>query len=790
MGFKIKNLILFSILVSVSLFSQLSSDTQWMSPEIQQQYEKYLKEQQAPMLSQQVPSYETPPIYDGTDTLRFEQKEIREEVVAEKIPEDFFFDRIIVDGDTVQSIRKATPKDLKLFGSVFFDNLKTATITASPVSNDYILGIGDNIIVSLWGNVDFEYNLTVDREGKIFIPRSGTISVAGLNMDSARNVIIKALDKIYSDFELDITLSKMSGSTVFVVGEARSPGTYSLPGMAHVIEALMISGGPNEFGSYRNIKVYRSGRLISVFDMYDFFIEGKSKGGIQLANGDIVLIPRLGPIVKVRGQVSHPAIYEIEDSTSLGEVLELAGGPLPTANISSAMVDRIKGSNYGIVTVDFSDSVWCSKPALDGDDISVFSIEVYRYDIVTVQGQVVQPGAYGYFDSMRVSDLLEEGHQLLPDAYRNRADLVRILPDRSKSIIPLNLRRIIDDPNCQDNIYLQNEDLVVVYSIWDVTDREFVSIYGAVRRPGEFELYKNMHISDIIFESGGFTPSAFIEKAELARVRPGEPTKVTDINLVKALENPKGPEDILLRPYDVVFIRDVPGWKLQDIVTIVGEVEFPGKYALRSQNERLSDLIYRTGSFTDEAFISGAVFIRPRLADEIENRNLRSIVQQTQEAVLDSEGNIVTSPFLFIYTPEQIARIILDMDRVVAGRLDEDILLEDGDSIYIPKTPTGVNVIGMVASNGTIRWVHGKRLNYYIDRAGGITRNADVSGIRVVKANGKVIKASLRTGNIEPGDAIIVPQRIKKKTDWISTLGETVSIISSLATTIYILLKL
>ncbi len=787
---KLRVAIFLMVCVSAGIIAQTSVNSQSLPPEIQQQYQRYLEERQSPMLSQEMPSYESQPIFDSTDTLRFERDELLKAKTLPSPDEIYFIDQILLEGDTIQSIRKAMPKELTLFGSDFFNPKKAKSVTTAPVSGDYICGIGDNILVSLWGSVDYEYNLTVDREGKVFIPKAGTVSVYGMSLDSARDAIKNALSSIYSDFELDVTLAKMSGSTVFVVGEAVNPGTYSLPGMAHVIEALVVSGGPNEFGSYRNIHIYRSGKQVATFDMYEFLLGGKTKGGFQLSNGDIVLIPRLGPTVKIRGKVRHPAIYEITETTTLKKALELAGGPLPEANISSAMIDRVDRGGHRIMTFDFGDETADSVLAKDGDDISVFPVQAFRNDIVTLQGMVVQPGAYGLFDSMRVSDIIQNGKQLLPDAYKERADLVRVLSDRTKEIISLDLERIINDPGCEQDIFLQNEDQIVIYSIWDITDKEFVSIYGSVRRPGEFELFKNMRISDLIFESGGFIPSAYTINAELARIKPGEPTKVIEIDLAKIIENPRGPDDLALLPYDIVFIRDMPGWKLQDVVTIVGEVEFPGKYALQNQNERLSDLIKRAGGFTDEAFVEGAVFIRPRLSSEIKSRNIENIVQQTQETVLDSTGSIASSPFLFVYTPEQIARIIIDVDRVLTGRFEEDIVLEAGDSIYIPKTPTGVNIVGMVASNGTIRWIKGKRLSYYIDRAGGLTRNADSGGIRLVKANGKVIKASLRTADIEPGDAIVVPQRIKKKPDWARAIGETVSILSGLATTIYVLMKI
>jgi len=454
------------------------------------------------------------------------------------------------------------------------------------------------------------------------------------------------------------------------------------------------------------------------------------------------------------------------------------------------MVDRIENGVHKVLTIDIEDSLDAGILALDGDDFSVFAVDKYRSELVFLDGHVVQPGAYGFEDSMRISDLLIQGEQLLPDSYKDRADLLRVLDDRSREIIPVNIDGALSDPKGSFDLLLSNEDLLMVYSKWDVEDKKVVAVYGAVRRPGEFELYHNMLVSDLIFESGGLMKNAYSEEAELARIKPGQPTEIIKIDLRKIIENPGGPEDLILESYDILFIREIPGWKLQDVVTITGEVKFPGKYALREQNERLSDLVKRAGGVTSDAFLNGAMFIRPKLAEDIKNRDLRSVVQQTQEAVLDSEGNVVTTPFLFTYTSEQLARIIIDMERVVDGVPGEDIILEAGDSVYIPKVPTGVSVVGMVASSGTIHWLPRKRVSYYIERAGGLTRNADKGGIRIVKANGKVLRVSLRSKDVEPGDAIIVPQRVKRRIDWMEIANQAVSIISGVATTIYIILKI
>jgi protein involved in polysaccharide export with SLBB domain len=454
------------------------------------------------------------------------------------------------------------------------------------------------------------------------------------------------------------------------------------------------------------------------------------------------------------------------------------------------MIDRLSGGSHVIISTNLTDTVQNSAKILDGDDISVFPVDAYRRNIVQIQGQVIQPGAYGLHDSMRISDLIMDGKQLLPTAYTERADLVRTLPDLTREIRSINLDMILSNPEDTNNFILRNEDLLVVYSIWDIKDKPVVAILGSVRKPGEYELFNNMRISDLVFESGGLTRTAYSTEAEIARVSPGEQAKVIRVDLKQLIESPGSDQDLLLTPYDMLFIRDVPGWKLQDVVTIVGEVQFPGKYALEKNDERLSDLIRRAGSFTQDAFLNGVVYIRPSVVQNAKSRNLYKVVHQTQEAVLDSEGNVITSPYLFTYSPELLARIIIDLDRAITGHTEDDIILEAGDSIYVPQKPTGVNVVGMIASSGTIHWLPGKNIRYYLDRAGGLTRNADEGGIRLVKANGKVVKASMRTTGVEPGDAIIVPQQIKKKTDWGTVLSQSVSVLTGLVTTLYIILKL
>ncbi len=786
-----KNTVATALIILLAVIATAIS--QEIPAEFAKEYERLLegaKSQRRPVATE-YSQYETPTIYEKEDTTFFERS-LKEEIESVPKPAEnkVFNEYIVVGKDTVQVITKAAPAELEFFGRDIFRGDILRAYPDAPMPDNYVITQGDNILVNLWGSVDYQYNLTVDREGKVFIPKAGTVSVAGYSLGRASEAIRNALSGIYTDFQVDISVSKIRGISVFVVGEVKNPGVYALPGLSRAIDALVLAGGPNSYGSYRRIQVYRGGKLAANFDLYKFILDGKTGDNIQLTNGDVVTVPRMGSAVKVRGQVRRPAIYEIDDSSTLAEVIELAGGTLPQANSKSIMIDRIIDGKHRITTFDLDDEIQRSQLSLDGDDFSVFPIEEFRNDFVLLKGQVVQSGPYGLYESMRISDLLRGGEQLLPDAYTKRGDLIRTLDDRKKEIIPISIDSLLAYPGSKHDLLLQSEDMLVVFNIWDIEDKREVTVSGAIRRPAVYEYFVNMKVSDLIFESGGLLESAFLERAELARITPGELSEIIFLDLKKILANPGGPEDITLYPYDALFIREIPGWKLQDVITITGEVEFPGKYALSKKNERLSEIIERAGGFTSEAFMPGVVFLRPKLAEDIENKNLVNIVQQTQEAILDSGGVIIRPPLLFKYSGDQLARIIIDINKVMRGVPEEDIVLESGDSIHVPKTPTGVTIIGMVASSGTIHWVANKSVRYYIERAGGYTRNADKSSIRLVRANGKVEKVSAGFHRVEPGDVVIVPQRIKKQTDVFSIVEQTVSILTGMATTIYILLRL
>lgn len=787
----------FILAVLVQLCFSQSLPPELQNYDLYRQYLNSIKEQESVISETGTPSYRSPELFPDTlfEKEGYRRSELETQIKSkeeiEKHEDEFYLEPVIIDDETVQVIRKATPKKLVVYGSDIFkgDYTQHMPISQSPVSDDYILGVGDRIYIYLWGNVDMEYDLEIDREGRIFIPKAGSIAIAGYSIKTAKEKISNFLESIYSNFNLDLSLGKLKSIKVFVFGEVNIPGGYVISGLGGLLNAIDMAKGPNDRGSFRDIKLIRNGRVISTFDLYQYFIKGNYQEDIHLASNDIIFVPKAGRKIKVRGLINHPSIYELRDEESFEDLISFCGDYKPEASLNNIMIDRIMNKEHRIITLNAEDSLGSQVKLFDGDDISVFSIDKIRRKQVSLIGHAAQPGQYELLENLTVSDLVKGGERLLDDTYRNRADLIRISEDLSESIINVRLdSAITGDP--EHDLYLQDGDKLVVYSIWDIRWKKVVTVSGAVKKPGEYKLYENMKVSDLVFEAGGILKNTYLLDAQLARVVPGLPAQVINLDFQTIYEFPGGPEDVLLQENDYLFIREVPGWKLTEVVDLQGEVNFPGKYALTKENERLTELIERAGGLTPEAFLKGCTFVRPAIQKNIQGHDLESIILSTQEAVLDSAGNLNISPILFTYDTTKLSRIIVDLEAAMKGNLEEDIILEDEDQIYIPSIPTGVSVVGAVPSSGTITYIKGKNVNFYINKAGGFTKNADKNELRLVKANGKVIKCSGRTKNIEPGDIIVVPQTIKKQTDWGNILKDAVAIVSGIATTVYILLRL
>ncbi len=734
--------------------------------------------------------YRTPEIYEDTVSVEkaIAKKEKEEEAREEVEEKEVFFEYIVEENDTIQVIKKAGPEKLNVFGSSFFKKEKETAlqgVAQEPASPDYRLGPGDGLLVRLWGGANQEFDLIIDRAGEVFIPKAGNIVAGGYTLRQFTNRLKHFLNKIYSDFEISVTLTRMKSIKVFVMGRVENPGSYVLTGLSNILNALEAAGGPADYGSYRNIKLIRAGKTVAELDLYELFTTGKTGGNVQLAANDIVFVPPCKKKVKLRGKVNNPAIYELKEDEHLPELIEYAGGFLPSAFTKNIMIDRFHQEGHQIMGISAEDSsAFQSFQLLDGDDISVFPVSSLREKMISVRGAVVRPGAFALQDSMRLSQVVQKATPL-PYAYLERVDIIRRKSFGENKLLTYNLNDISSiDPLLKDG------DEIIVHSVWETLRKKYVTIDGAVKNPGKYEFAEGMKISDLVFMAGGVLKGAYEERVEVARVNQRGKTDIIYANLKKILDEKDSSEDILLQEDDRVFVRMKPEYQLQEIVTIEGEVRFPGKYAISKKGERLSDLIERVGGFTDNAFLKGAVFIRSNIEEDIKRRDIEGVVLSTQEMVLDSAGNITPLPFYFSFEPQKLGRLIIDLEKIVQGEAKEDIVLQDGDWIFVPPIPSGVSVIGAVPRQGTIKYLPDKNLRYYIERAGGFTRNADEDEVRIIKANGKVIKEGLGYKNIEPGDAIVIPQRIKRETDWGGLLKDSVSIISGIVTTLYILLRL
>lgn len=748
-----------------------------------------IKKYQTPNKTKSTPGldkYQTPDIYGETDSLETQARLVPDSGLVQPAP------RPAINKED----KLAASDSLTLFGyDIFSANqaLFDPALTALP-PDDYTLGPGDNILVNVWGRVELEYNLVVDREGKVFIPKVGDIVAIGSTIEKFRKDIDSRLGQIYSEYQLSVTMGKLRQIRIFVFGEVQKPGGYTTTSLATLLNAIYLAGGITNNGSLRKIQIIRNNKEYSTYDLYDLLLKGDNRGDLKLMSGDVVYVPVTGPRVSISGEIRRPAIYELKANETITQLLSLAGGATSTAYLQSVSVDRVDQNDYRLLKdINIVDSLNRAKNDLilcDGDKVTIPSVYDYHANTVYLSGHVKRPGPLGLSDSMKIYQLLSSGDQLRENAYLGRADLYRMEPDGKKSVVAIALDSILAG-NEKYDIILRSRDSLVVYSNDKVNRQQYVAIQGDVKNPGQYNLYRNMKLSDLIFLAGDLTKSSYMLRAEIARTYQGKTTDLIYVNLEDVIIAKKPEADIVLNEDDHVFIRQIPEWRPVQMVTIDGEVLFPGKYAIQDKNEKLSDLIKRAGGLTQSAFPEGALFQRKTIARDISRRNIGQIIKSTSETMLDSMGRPIREVQVS-FDPVVLNRIIIDLPKVLekpGGQ--QDIVLADSDYVYIPARPSGVQIIGSVAANGTIAYVSDKKIKYYIEQAGGYAPDADKNEIRLVKPNGKVYYGGQAAGHkITLGDAIVVPSRYKQKTDWSKTLSTTATIVGSLATTIFVVDRL
>jgi protein involved in polysaccharide export with SLBB domain len=616
------------------------------------------------------------------------------------------------------------PQVLRQFGyDIFSRRSGFEAAQLMPVGPDYLLGPGDELRVNIWGKVNSNAAVTIDRDGQVNLGEFGTLHLAGLTFAEARDYLLQELSRYYkpSEVRMNVSLGALSSFRVFVAGRAASPGSYTISSMSTLLNALIISGGPDRNGSLRDIRVTRANKTVMVFDAYDLLLKGDKSRDIRLMPDDVIFIPPAGPLVAVSGYVKAPGIYEFKGSITLKDVIEMAGGKSDLAFRGRVRIDRITDDGRIIA----------SEAPLEGSD----SMEIRPGDVISI------------FEA--------------------------------------------------------------------VSDRKVVRLSGAVERGGAYAIGKELTVSSLIALSGGLKPYAYKKQAELTRVVPtpaGPETKKSNIDLERALAGDPA-HDIALLDNDYLFIRNVPEWELYRTVTIRGEVKFPGTYTIE-KNETIDSLIERAGGFNDKAYLKGAFFTRVSVR-ELQQRQIEDLARrlefellgssaETAEATLDPQAALQLKQateqkkllIAKIRSAKASGRLAIELepfDRFKGSRYD--IALEEGDELYIPSNPAQVQVIGSVYNQTSFIYSPDTSVSGYLKMAGGFTKNADEDEIYILKVNGTAISKRNSSGwfggfsskSLDPGDTILVPEKIEKVV-WLREVKDITQILYQIAVTAGVLI--
>ena len=681
----------------------------------------------------------------------------------------------------------AMPQDgIKVFGRDIF---YSSNLTFEPSINiatptDYRLGPGDQVVIEVWGASEANIVQKVTPDGYISIPDVGPIAVNGLTVQAASNRIRAKLSKIYSGMKtanvdlstnVKVSLGQIRTIQVNIMGEVARPGTYALSSFSTVFHALYKAGGVSPIGSLRNIKVVRGGRTVATIDVYDYILQGRSHTDIRLQEGDVILASPYEALVMIQGKIKRPMYYEMKSSESIATLINYAGGFSDDAYASSITVERSNAKERTICTVD--EMHYNDFKMKDGDVVSIGAI-LDRYDNrVEIKGAVYRPGSYAIGQDIRtVRDLILKADGLLEEAFTNRGVLHRENPDRKLEIISVNIKGILD--GTEPDIALQKNDALFIPSIYDLEAKGTLEINGEVFAPGIFPFAANTKLEDLIIMAGGLTEAASTVRVDVTRrftdnksTKKQKEISETYTFSVKDGFVIEGEQGFILEPYDQVFVRRSPGYTPKINVTINGEVEFEGNYALNERNERLSDVIKQAGGLTEFAYLEGARLERQLTYEEyLQAKELMAMVVSNNK--VDGNDSIIVPEVTRTYP---VGINLVEIMKNPHSAIDP--VLHDGDVIIIPQLMTTVSISGSVRKPNSIVYDPKKDLKDYISEAGGYAERARKSGTFILYPNGhiKELGRNASAKNIIGGSKIIVPQ--KAKSQW--NLGTTLSTIST-----------
>lgn len=596
--------------------------------------------------------------------------------------------------------------------ALFAANVSTfAPVDDTPVGPDYVIGPGDDLIINAWGTTDGLMARTVDRNGRIVLPKVGDLRVWGLTFAQVDRLIREQLSRYFRGYQTSITMGRLRTIRVHVVGEACQPGSYVLSSLSNLTTALFSAGGPTKLGSLRDIRLMRNGRLVGALDLYDFLQRGDRARDYRLESGDTIFVPTVGEVAAVAGAVKRPAIYELRGDVRVADLVTMAGG-------------------------------------------------------------------------------------VTPSSYLKRVQIVRSLPSAERVTLDVDLSAYYLKQDGRSNPPVNGGDLVLIHRS-DPRVYNAVKVEGAVKYPGAYELKPMMRLSQLL-PPERLLPEAFLEAVEIARRRPDHSLEVIQANLKKAWSG-DGEQDLMLRPLDEITIRT----ELREAgtITLTGQVVRPGKYVIAS-GERLSSILERAGGFTERAHLKGAVFARASLR-RIEQEQLDAFVRVQEQRILSAASTtVVGGDKEDVAVSGQTIQARLDLlrtlaKRVAVGRMvarlapperlknsGDDVVVMDGDTLDVPEPSSSVLVIGAVRNSTSVTYVAEANVDYYINRVGGLSNEADNKGVHLVKADGSTLAGFANIRTLEPGDTVVVPPKEDVKVRVVPTIRDAFSILGSTLQTV------
>lgn len=687
----------------------------------------------------------------------------------------------------------------QIFGHDVFTNrnltFEPSINLATPV--DYRLGPGDEVIIDVWGASENTIRQSISPEGTIQVSGLGPVQLSGMTVKDANAYLQREFSKIYSGIsgseptsQIKLTLGDIRTIQINIMGEVAVPGTYTLSSFSSVFHALYRAGGVNKIGSLRSIKVVRNGKTIADLDVYDYLMKGKMKDDIRLQEGDVIIVNPYESLVRIAGKVKRPMFYEMKPTETVATILNYAGGFTGDAYKKAVRIIRKSGREHQVYNVDEMDySVFRLD---DGDSISVDAVLKRFENRVEIRGAVYRSGLYELSGTVNtVKQLIKKAEGLRGDAFLNRALLDRENEDLSHEVIAVDLGGLLKGTVA--DIPLQKNDILYIPSIHDLKEEETISIHGEVASPGTFLFSKNMTIEDLLVQSGGLLEAAATTKVDITRrIKDPKSTSFSSVlgktysfdikdGLVVG-----GEGDFHLEPFDEVYVRKSPAYRKQQNVVVAGEVLFGGNYALVKKNERLSDLISKAGGITPDAYVKGARLIR-KMTEEEQRRQADAVrmarMGEGKDSISVEKLNISDT-----YT------VGINLEKAISNPgSDFDLVLREGDVLFIPEYINTVKISGAVMYPNTVLYKRGESLRYYINQAGGYGNLAKKKKAYVVYMNGTVSRLKSRDKKaMEPGCEIIVPSKEEKKrmsTAEILGMGSTTASIAAMIATMVNLFK-